>query len=246
MRQLASKKTAEQTRKGGMKKKDAKPALMDQQKLEEKLSRPVTSLKLSGLHAPIGMRALNQLVKEKVKTLGDLVKKSEEELSQTKFFGGEKTMKALKRSLKRLGLELGMEMPKKKKKPAQAKKKAAPKKAPEKKPEQKKAAPKKAPEKPAEPEKKPVDAQKSAQAQEKPAEPKVEMRPTVREGVTVEVGMGMVALENVVSGAKAELDHLLKTVRPELVKRLEQVVDLFRFPKRPSGRTGEANPGASF
>jgi hypothetical protein len=252
MRQLARKKTAPKTAKGGMEKEDAKPALMDQQKLEEKLSRPVSSLKLTGLYGPIAMRALNYLGKKRIKTLGDLVKKSEDELSQFKYFGGEKTMKALKRSLKRLGLELGMEMPKPKN-AAATKKKAAPKKGQVKKPEAK---PKKAAEKKA-PQPKEQTAPKETPAAQKPARPEAEEKPVVgkgtekpnvRDGVTVEVEMGLYALEHLVGGAKGELDNLLKTVRPELVKRLEQVVELFKFPKRPPGggeRTGEANPGIS-
>ena len=65
---------------------------------EDSLKIKVENLKLSA-------RALNALSKNNIKTVGDVMKKSEEKL--TKLDGmGEKSLKEIKRKLKKLGLEL--------------------------------------------------------------------------------------------------------------------------------------------
>ena len=86
--------------------KHGKSDLFEKQRLEEKLSRPVSSLKLSGLYRPAAQRALNVLKRKRIETLGDLVQLSEEELQGIKHVGGKKTITVLKKELSRLGLSL--------------------------------------------------------------------------------------------------------------------------------------------
>jgi hypothetical protein len=88
--------------------KHEKPALLESQKLEEALSRPVSSLKFFGLYHQAARRAVKVLERHKIHTIGDLVSKSEAQLRRMKYLGGDKTIKAINKELARMGLRLGM------------------------------------------------------------------------------------------------------------------------------------------
>lgn len=73
------------------------------QQLREKLALPISTLDPS-------VRAENCLVAENIKTLGDLVSRSEAEMLQIKNFG-KTSLKELKKKLADLGLSFGMQLP---------------------------------------------------------------------------------------------------------------------------------------
>ena len=89
-------------------KNEVKPALLQTQSLEEKLARPVSSLKWKGMQKKISSRAQNCLENAGVKTLGDLVKLTDESLKGMRYLRGDYTLKVLKAELNGLGLRLGM------------------------------------------------------------------------------------------------------------------------------------------
>jgi hypothetical protein len=108
---LMHSKTAETKKqeKKRMAKKEDKPALIQTQSLEEKLARPITSLKLKGLQPKIKNRAFNYLAKNiAIKTLGDLTSFREQDLRSMKYLRGEKTIRAIQKELSSMGLSLGM------------------------------------------------------------------------------------------------------------------------------------------
>ncbi|MDD5681462.1 MAG: DNA-directed RNA polymerase subunit alpha C-terminal domain-containing protein, partial [Candidatus Omnitrophica bacterium] len=78
----------------------------EERDLLEKLKIPVTELELS-------VRSANCLKEAKIKTIGDLVKKSEMEMLKYRNFG-KKSLSEIGKILTDMGLTLGMKMPKKK------------------------------------------------------------------------------------------------------------------------------------
>ncbi len=75
----------------------------EQEKLWEKLNRSVDELELS-------VRSANCLESANIKTIGDLVQKTEAEMLKTKNFG-RKSLKEIKDILAEMGLGLGMKIP---------------------------------------------------------------------------------------------------------------------------------------
>ena len=74
----------------------------------EKLGLPVSELELS-------VRSSNCLREARIKSIGDLVKKTEQDMLQYRNFG-KKSLTEIKEILKNMGLSFGMEIPKKSKK----------------------------------------------------------------------------------------------------------------------------------
>lgn len=85
--------------------KEEKEALADKE-LMERLQTPVTELELS-------VRSSNCLKEAKIKTIGDLVKKTEMEMLKYKNFG-KKSLSEIQKILQDMGLSFGMKIPKKK------------------------------------------------------------------------------------------------------------------------------------
>ena len=79
---------------------EAKP--IEEQKLNENLFRSVDELELS-------VRSANCLQNANIKTIGDLVQKTEAEMLKTKNFG-RKSLKEIKEILAEMGLSLGMKL----------------------------------------------------------------------------------------------------------------------------------------
>jgi DNA-directed RNA polymerase subunit alpha len=79
---------------------EAKP--VEEQKLNENLFRSVDELELS-------VRSANCLQNANIKTIGDLVQKTEAEMLKTKNFG-RKSLKEIKEILAEMGLSLGMKL----------------------------------------------------------------------------------------------------------------------------------------
>ena len=79
----------------------------ENKELLEKLKLPVSELELS-------VRSGNCLREAKIKTLGELVGRSEQEMLQYRNFG-KKSLQEIKEIIKSMGLSLGMELPKEKK-----------------------------------------------------------------------------------------------------------------------------------
>jgi len=87
----------------------------ENKELLEKLALPVSELELS-------VRSGNCLRESRIKTIGDLVKKTEQDMLQYRNFG-KKSLTEIKEILKGMGLSFGMDVPKKKpKKKGKAKK----------------------------------------------------------------------------------------------------------------------------
>lgn len=83
---------------------EAEEESKEDKELLEKLSLPVTELELS-------VRSSNCLREAKIKTIGDMVKKTEQEMVQYRNFG-KKSLTEIKKILKDIGLSFGMEIPK--------------------------------------------------------------------------------------------------------------------------------------
>jgi DNA-directed RNA polymerase subunit alpha len=79
---------------------------LEDKELAEKLQMPVTELELS-------VRSSNCLKEAKIKTIGDLVKKSEMEMLKYRNFG-KKSLSEIQKILQDMGISLGMKAPKKK------------------------------------------------------------------------------------------------------------------------------------
>ena len=75
---------------------------VEEQKLNENLFRSVDELELS-------VRSANCLQNANIKTIGDLVQKTEAEMLKTKNFG-RKSLKEIKEILAEMGLSLGMKL----------------------------------------------------------------------------------------------------------------------------------------
>ena len=84
---------------------EEKEAVADKE-LMEKLQTPVTDLELS-------VRSSNCLKEAKIKTIGDLVKKTEMEMLKYRNFG-KKSLSEIQKILQDMGLSFGMKIPKKK------------------------------------------------------------------------------------------------------------------------------------
>lgn len=84
---------------------EEKEAVEDKE-LMEKLQTPVTELELS-------VRSSNCLKDAKIKTIGDLVKKTEMEMLKYRNFG-KKSLSEIQKFLRDMGISLGMKIPKKK------------------------------------------------------------------------------------------------------------------------------------
>lgn len=76
----------------------------EDKELLEKLKLPVSELELS-------VRSSNCLREARIKTIGDMVKKTEQDMLQYRNFG-KKSLTEIKELLKGMGLSFGMEMPK--------------------------------------------------------------------------------------------------------------------------------------
>lgn len=83
-----------------------KAELKEDKELWEKLQIPVTDLELS-------VRSSNCLKEAKIKTIGDLVKKTEAEMLKYRNFG-KKSLSEIQKILLDMGLSFGMKIPKKK------------------------------------------------------------------------------------------------------------------------------------
>lgn len=82
----------------------AKPEEQEDQRIKELLTQSVDIIELS-------VRSSNCLQVARIKTLGDLVKKTEHDLLKVKNFG-KKSLTEISKKLKELGLSLGMQIPK--------------------------------------------------------------------------------------------------------------------------------------
>jgi|GEM_PF-3723578 len=92
----------------------ALPKLSQVGDLEERLSRPVSSLKLYGLPLNTVNRLMNYLTGNiSIRTIGDLVRFREQDLGTIKYMRGDRTIREIKKELKRMGLGLGMNIGKK-------------------------------------------------------------------------------------------------------------------------------------
>ncbi|MFL5424363.1 MAG: DNA-directed RNA polymerase subunit alpha C-terminal domain-containing protein, partial [Myxococcales bacterium] len=78
------------------------PVSEEQEKLNENLDKSVDELELS-------VRSANCLQNANIKTIGDLVQKSEADMLKTKNFG-RKSLKEIKEILAEMGLSLGMKL----------------------------------------------------------------------------------------------------------------------------------------
>ena len=74
----------------------------DQSNLKEVLSRPISTLDLS-------VRASNCMREEKIETVGELVRRSKDDLLQVKNFG-KTSLREIEKKLDELGLQLGMDV----------------------------------------------------------------------------------------------------------------------------------------
>ncbi len=83
-----------------------KTEAMEDKELWEKLATPVTDLELS-------VRSSNCLKEAKIKTIGDMVKKTEIEMLKYRNFG-KKSLSEIQKILQDMGLSFGMKIPKKK------------------------------------------------------------------------------------------------------------------------------------
>lgn len=83
---------------------DEKEETREDKELLEKLKMPVSELELS-------VRSGNCLREARIKTIGDMVKKTEQEMLQYRNFG-KKSLTEIKEILKGMGLSFGMEIPK--------------------------------------------------------------------------------------------------------------------------------------
>ena len=81
---------------------------MENKELLEKLKLPVSELELS-------VRSSNCLRDARIKVIGDMVKRTEQEMLQYRNFG-KKSLTEIKEILKGMGLSFGMDIPKEKKK----------------------------------------------------------------------------------------------------------------------------------
>lgn len=81
-----------------------KPEEQEDQRIKELLTQSVEIIELS-------VRSSNCLQVARIKTLGDLVKKTEHDLLKVKNFG-KKSLTEISKKLKELGLSLGMQIPK--------------------------------------------------------------------------------------------------------------------------------------
>jgi len=79
---------------------------MEDKELRDKFRTPVTDLELS-------VRSSNCLKESKIKTIGDLVKKTEMEMLKYRNFG-KKSLSEIQKTLQDMGLSFGMKVPKKK------------------------------------------------------------------------------------------------------------------------------------
>ena len=79
---------------------------VEDKELWEKLKTPVTDLELS-------VRSSNCLKEAKIKTIGDMVKKTEIEMLKYRNFG-KKSLSEIQKTLQDMGLSFGMKLPKKK------------------------------------------------------------------------------------------------------------------------------------
>ncbi len=86
----------------GLASEEPAPVIADTEDVEKKLSLPISALDLS-------VRAYNCLEAENINTLGDLVRRSEEEMLQVRNFG-KTSLVEIKKKLEDLGLALGMEV----------------------------------------------------------------------------------------------------------------------------------------
>ena len=96
---------SESTVAGRIVKRDDKAALLEEQRLEEVRSRPVSSLKLEGLDQYAAIRTRGALERRGVLTFGDLEGMDEKGLLLTKNVG-EKALRIIKTELKGLGIPL--------------------------------------------------------------------------------------------------------------------------------------------
>ena len=85
---------------------DKKGESLEDKELWEKLQIPVTDLELS-------VRSSNCLKEAKIKTIGDMVKKTEMEMLKYRNFG-KKSLSEIQKVLQDMGLSFGMKIPKKK------------------------------------------------------------------------------------------------------------------------------------
>lgn len=87
---------------------DEKEESKEDKELQEKLRLPVTELELS-------VRSSNCLREARIKSIGELVKKTEQDMLQYRNFG-KKSLTEIKEILKGMGLSFGMDIPKEPKK----------------------------------------------------------------------------------------------------------------------------------
>jgi DNA-directed RNA polymerase subunit alpha len=78
----------------------------EEEALEEKLKTPISELELS-------VRSANCLREAKIKTIGDLVKKTEQEMLKYRNFG-KKSLNEIKSILEKMDLQFGVKLEKKK------------------------------------------------------------------------------------------------------------------------------------
>ena len=91
---------------GKLPEEEEKKESLEDKELSEKLQIPVTDLELS-------VRSANCLKEARIKTIGDLVKKSEAEMLKYKNFG-KKSLSEMQKILRDMGISFGTKMPKKK------------------------------------------------------------------------------------------------------------------------------------
>ena len=84
---------------------EEKKESMEDKELWEKLQVPVTDLELS-------VRSSNCLKEAKIKTIGDMVRKTEMEMLKYRNFG-KKSLSEIQKILQDMGLSFGMKIPKK-------------------------------------------------------------------------------------------------------------------------------------
>jgi hypothetical protein len=97
---------SESTVAGRIVKRDDKAALLEEQRLEEVRSRPVSSLKLEGLDEYAAIRVRGALERRGVATLGNVQLMRERDLRLTKNLG-EKALAIIKAEMASLGVPLG-------------------------------------------------------------------------------------------------------------------------------------------
>ncbi|MEW6722136.1 MAG: DNA-directed RNA polymerase subunit alpha C-terminal domain-containing protein [Candidatus Micrarchaeota archaeon] len=86
---------------------EEKPQLIEEQRLEEIRSRPVSSLKLEGLDEYAARRVKGALERRGVATLGDLQKMSDRDILLTKGLS-EKAFRTIREEMRALGIPIGV------------------------------------------------------------------------------------------------------------------------------------------